>query len=442
MFAQSNVMAVYAQEKNKDITAESFYIYGSSRVGELDTSINMRTATVSTFSFNRIRGIKRYEMSNHLGNVMVVVSDRKVYDGTVFKADLVSTTDYYAFGMVMSDRSYNTEGYRFGFNGKENDNEVKGTGNQQDYGMRIYDPRLGRFLSVDPLTKDYPELTPYQFASNTPINSVDLDGLEKDVIIHSFGWAAGKVWNLAVGMVKGVVILAVAQTNPVVAAHVGNNIYQSVKSTAKDVKTIAGTGAQIAYGQATGQPAKVDEAKFNDAAQRQAKSIVRTGASAVLATGVAEVIGGVANTTMATSTATTSTTTAATATSDLTSGVAVTETSTTSIVPYNAEFAVRQGLEGGKYNFDKVRSMIPEGTPNGFKPTETILGGEKYTFDINGTKVQLKWHTPDAAAASKYIEGSSGSVNTAQLKVGNKLLNTDGSFTRKATNKTHIPKTE
>jgi RHS repeat-associated protein len=68
--------------------------------------------------------------------------------------------------------------YRYGFNGKENDNEVKGSGNQQDYGMRIYDPRLGRFLSVDPLTKEYPELTPFQFASNTPIQAIDLDGLE------------------------------------------------------------------------------------------------------------------------------------------------------------------------------------------------------------------------------------------------------------------------
>ena len=44
--------------------------------------------------------------------------------------------------------------------------------------MRIYDPRLGRFLSVDPITADYPYLTPYQFASNTPIQAIDLDGLE------------------------------------------------------------------------------------------------------------------------------------------------------------------------------------------------------------------------------------------------------------------------
>ncbi len=69
--------------------------------------------------------------------------------------------------------------YGYGFNGKENDNEIKGTGNQQDYGFRIYDPRLGRFLSMDPLTKGYPELTPFQFASNEPISNIDLDGLER-----------------------------------------------------------------------------------------------------------------------------------------------------------------------------------------------------------------------------------------------------------------------
>jgi RHS repeat-associated protein len=81
--------------------------------------------------------------------------------------------------MQMPGRKYdNGSGYRYGFNGKENDNEIKGEGDQQDYGMRIYDPRLGKFLSVDPITADYPELTPYQFASNSPIDGVDRDGLE------------------------------------------------------------------------------------------------------------------------------------------------------------------------------------------------------------------------------------------------------------------------
>jgi RHS repeat-associated protein len=81
--------------------------------------------------------------------------------------------------MLMPERQWSYgSGYRYGFNGKENDNEVKGTGNQQDYGMRIYDPRIGKFLSVDPLTQDFPFYTPYQFAGNKPIWCVDLDGAE------------------------------------------------------------------------------------------------------------------------------------------------------------------------------------------------------------------------------------------------------------------------
>jgi hypothetical protein len=55
---------------------------------------------------------------------------------------------------------------------------VKGVGDQIDYGARVYDPRGGRFYSIDPLTQKYPELTPYQFASNTPIQGSDLDGME------------------------------------------------------------------------------------------------------------------------------------------------------------------------------------------------------------------------------------------------------------------------
>jgi RHS repeat-associated protein len=70
-------------------------------------------------------------------------------------------------------------GHRFHFNGKETDNEVYGEGNVYDYGFRIYNPRLCKFLSVDPLTKEYPWYTPYQFAGNKPIWAMDRDGLEE-----------------------------------------------------------------------------------------------------------------------------------------------------------------------------------------------------------------------------------------------------------------------
>jgi len=74
----------------------------------------------------------------------------------------------------MPHRSYaSTANYRFGFNGKENDNDPKGLGNQIEYTNRIYDSRLGRFLSVDPLQKKFAWLTPYQFAGNSPVSYND-----------------------------------------------------------------------------------------------------------------------------------------------------------------------------------------------------------------------------------------------------------------------------
>ncbi|WMJ73356.1 RHS repeat-associated core domain-containing protein [Cytophagaceae bacterium ABcell3] len=69
--------------------------------------------------------------------------------------------------------------YRYGYNGKELDTEgMGGGGATYDYGFRIYNPQIGKFLSVDPLMAYFPMLTPYQYASNTPIKSIDLDGLE------------------------------------------------------------------------------------------------------------------------------------------------------------------------------------------------------------------------------------------------------------------------
>ncbi len=130
------------------------------------------------------RGKKLFELTNHLGNVMATVTDTKIpvaVAGVIsyFKANVVSASEYAPFGMQLPNRTATAgTGYRYGFNGKEMDNETYGQGNEYDYGFRIYNPRIGKFLSVDPLTKKYPMLTPYQFASNSPISGIDLDGLE------------------------------------------------------------------------------------------------------------------------------------------------------------------------------------------------------------------------------------------------------------------------
>lgn len=223
--AGGNTMSIY--EKNTsatttNLTQTEVHLYGSSRLGVMRLNRNvsaMGAANTDASSFTR--GIKNYELSNHLGNVLVTITDKvtQVDDGTydkvctggvciytttklsttldgivdAYTADVVMAQDYYPFGMAMPGRSFNTDKYRYGFNGKENDKDISEGG--QDYGMRIYDSRLGKFLSEDPITYKYPMLTPYQFASNRPIDGIDEDGLEwaptkdKKGNITGYNWA-------------------------------------------------------------------------------------------------------------------------------------------------------------------------------------------------------------------------------------------------------------
>lgn len=81
--------------------------------------------------------------------------------------------------MLVQERVYTATEYRFGYNGKEKNNEVSDVGNQYDYGLRIYNPRLGKFLSADPLYRDFPWNSTYSFAENRVIESIDLDGAEQ-----------------------------------------------------------------------------------------------------------------------------------------------------------------------------------------------------------------------------------------------------------------------
>ena len=76
--------------------------------------------------------------------------------------------------------------YRYGFNGKEKDDEVNVSGGDYDFGARIYDARLGRFTSKDPVHSGWTFETPYSFAGNTPIGASDKDG-EKIFYVNKDG---------------------------------------------------------------------------------------------------------------------------------------------------------------------------------------------------------------------------------------------------------------
>ena len=123
------------------------------------------SATVQTDKSTDIEGQRRYELSNHLGNVLAVITDRKEGKGGVlngnylyFEAVTVTATDYFPFGMTMPGRSVAIDSYRYSFNGKEDDSEWA----KQDYGFRIYDKRIGRFLSIVPRCKNFPFYSPLQ----------------------------------------------------------------------------------------------------------------------------------------------------------------------------------------------------------------------------------------------------------------------------------------
>ncbi|WP_081491909.1 RHS repeat domain-containing protein, partial [Saprospira grandis] len=186
---------------------EELHLYGSARLGILKKRATLKefqkslelpgddlgdlllfksSAAPEASSYQQLElGRRRYELSNHLGNVLATVSDKSLGQDSsqtgqadYYLAQVFSASLYYPFGWEMPGRKFvSGEEYRFGFNGKEDDRDW-GMQNIQDYGFRLYNPSIGKFLSVDPLSPDYPMLTCYQFAHNCPIAGSDLDGLE------------------------------------------------------------------------------------------------------------------------------------------------------------------------------------------------------------------------------------------------------------------------
>jgi RHS repeat-associated protein len=140
-------------------------IYGSSRLGVY----KVPAAGLLTERNKLTLGRREYEISNHLGNVLAVVSDVKLP-----AAKVLSHTDYYAFGLAMPGRSWQSAAYRYGFNGKEKAGEV--AAGITDFGARLYNEALGRWMAVDPMAGKYPALSPYAGMDNKPTAFVDYDG--------------------------------------------------------------------------------------------------------------------------------------------------------------------------------------------------------------------------------------------------------------------------
>lgn len=188
------VTTIYAK------TLKEVMLYGGSRIGvrsfdsdwesyaEISTPAVQMSEILPILNLSQwtdvsTRGDKLYEASNHLGNVLIAFSDKKIgIDMTNdniaehYEAIVKSANDYYPFGWTKPGRRFNANAYSFGFNGQIQDQEWMG-GQSVAFEFRTQDPRLGRFLSTDPLTALTPWQSPYAFADNSPISKIDYLGL-------------------------------------------------------------------------------------------------------------------------------------------------------------------------------------------------------------------------------------------------------------------------
>ena len=133
--------------------------------------------------------------------------------------------------MTLPDLDKPSSDYRYGFQGQEKDDELKGPGNSLNYTFRMHDPRVGRFFATDPLAYSYPYNSPYAFSENDVISHVELEGGEKKDAVNK------------------------ALTPTVVTGTIGKDITKELaKEAAKNV--VEGQGKQLIVKEATKEAAK------------------------------------------------------------------------------------------------------------------------------------------------------------------------------------------
>ena len=149
---------------------------GLGNIDRISTEDGFLLNNSGTYSYN-------YYLKDHLGNVRVVLKR----DASPNIPSVVQRQDYYPFGKTKSILTGGTNKYLY------NENEVQEElGNQLDYGARFYDPEVGRWNTIDPLSEKSRRLSPFIYALNNPLRFIDPDGMASqsfldDIMANSKG---------------------------------------------------------------------------------------------------------------------------------------------------------------------------------------------------------------------------------------------------------------
>lgn len=168
-----------------------------------------------------------------------------------FISRILTDSDYYAFGMGMPGRTWIHSDYRYAFNGKEKSSEI--SHGDYDFEARMFEGKIGRFMTVDPHQGAYPSLSPYSAFYNNPVLIVDDNGMDNIIYIVNFSSgqpginvenAAATLQNsvdqiMGIGKVK-VVVITPAQFDKTKLDPSGSDVviaYGDVNNTMQFVET-------------------------------------------------------------------------------------------------------------------------------------------------------------------------------------------------------------